>query len=70
MAEFSCPFAVKRRQYKFLMCERLMQSGKDYNNVMTAMEAFCAHQRYCKCKKGVINTEEARSCYNGQLAKD
>lgn len=69
MAQFVCPYAVRRRQYKFLMCRKQMEDGIDYNNTANALNAFCAHQRTCKCNNAVINSEGARECYKVQSAE-
>ena len=59
---YVCPYSEKRNQYPFLICQKQMEDGKDYNIRENAFAAYCIHQHHCRCVNGVANTEEARNC--------
>lgn len=67
---WKCPYAVKLAQYPFLMCQALMTGRReDYGRKEAALNAYCAHQRYCNCVDGIINSDGAKKCYQNQSAK-
>lgn len=61
---FVCPFTDKRNQYRFLMCKYQMKDGVDYNVRDNAFKVMCAHQKYCQCVQGIVNSEGAKACYD------
>lgn len=68
--KYSCPNAVRKNQYAFIMCKAMMDKQTDYNITANAYRAFCAYQHQCPSTKRAENTDRARACYSYQTQKN
>lgn len=66
---YKCPYADKRPYFRFIQCKYLQKEGINYDLLENATQAYCAHQRFCKCENGVINSEGAEKCYQYHSTK-
>ena len=62
--KWKCPYAINNQNFNnAIMCSKEQKEGVDYNDKKNFFEIFCPHQRICNCSKKVINTEQAKKCY-------
>lgn len=62
--KWKCPFAKHNKTYQdAIMCGKAMKEGVNYNDKKNFFDIYCPHQRRCNCTQGVINTEQAKKCY-------
>ena len=61
---WNCPYAAPKKCINnSLVCRKIMKQGIDYNLPQNCYSVFCACQRYCKTEKRVVNSDEAKKCY-------
>ena len=58
---FICPYAKAKGD--FLVCSLDLEKESDINDLKKALKAYCKEQRYCTCKRRVVNTDNAEECY-------
>ncbi len=61
---FMCPYSKPMKIINNgLVCIKIMKEGIDYNLKENCYSVFCACQRYCPTEKRIINSDEAKKCY-------
>lgn len=64
--KFNCPYAVRKKQYRFIMCKAFMKEGVNYNDKVNALNAFCGEQYFCPITRNNELMEGAKKCYSYQ----
>lgn len=67
--KYTCPFATRMRQHRYIMCKALMKDNVDYSHIMNASKIFCPYQYLCRITGKTENSPRAKDCYKSRLAE-
>lgn len=62
MCGYVCRYQKRMKQYKFLLCQKMMNEKEDYGKAENAFNAYCLHQHHCTQTRKQENTPEAKNC--------
>lgn len=66
---WNCPYAMRVKCVSCILCTKQMKSGVDYNQQQNALTAYCACQRFCTIERRVIQSDNAKQCFEYQSSK-